>query len=276
MESTEKRHYEIEGMWAEERFDEGNQNRFRITAEAIPAEVRTLADIGCGNGLFLRYLTASPRSFDRLVGVDRSETALKQVETEKQVASIDALPFADGEFDLTTSFEVLEHLPVSVFQAARSELARVSRRFIMVSVPYAQDLEESFVECRACRTKFNPYHHVRSFNEAVMRDLFSDFGYTCRKLEKIESITHLKYRSLLHLFVGERYASTSPFGFPIACPMCDSEIPGSRRTNGGEASRNAPARRGLKARLKGLWPSETRARWILGVYEKGKGGEISA
>jgi ubiquinone/menaquinone biosynthesis C-methylase UbiE len=43
------------------------------------------------------------------------------------------LPFADGEFDLATAIEVLEHVPDPEHTVA--EMARVARGHLLVSVP---------------------------------------------------------------------------------------------------------------------------------------------
>ena len=47
---------------------------------------------------------------------------------------VEALSFADGEFDLVAATEVLEH--VADPQAAVAEMARVARRWLLVSVPH--------------------------------------------------------------------------------------------------------------------------------------------
>ena len=48
-----------------------------------------------------------------------------------------ALAFADDAFDVATALEVLEHMTDPA--AAARELVRVSRRFILASVPSAAD-----------------------------------------------------------------------------------------------------------------------------------------
>ncbi|MFT7507224.1 MAG: SAM-dependent methyltransferase [Acidimicrobiales bacterium] len=51
------------------------------------------------------------------------------------VASIDSLPIKDGSFDTVCAFEVLEHLPFETFVKNISEMARVSKKYIIFSVP---------------------------------------------------------------------------------------------------------------------------------------------
>ncbi len=54
MESFEKEYYESETFWEGEMLqDAANQQRIKTTASLIPDDVDTLADIGCGNGVFI-------------------------------------------------------------------------------------------------------------------------------------------------------------------------------------------------------------------------------
>ncbi len=52
------------------------------------------------------------------------------------VASVTKLPFEDKSFDLTCAFEVLEHMPFEYFETALKELARVSKKYVIISLPH--------------------------------------------------------------------------------------------------------------------------------------------
>ncbi len=85
---------------------------------------RRILDAGCGTGNNLVHFGARGRA----VGVDLSEDALRFCRTrgvQAARASVLALPFGDGAFDLVTSFDVLYHRWVTDDRAAVSELARV-------------------------------------------------------------------------------------------------------------------------------------------------------
>ncbi len=84
-----------------------------------------IVDVGCGTGANVELLTGH----GDVTAVDAFEEALRFC-AERGIGGLvqargEALPFADGSFDLATSFEVLEHVPDDASAAA--ELARVLR-----------------------------------------------------------------------------------------------------------------------------------------------------
>lgn len=52
-----------------------------------------------------------------------------------QVATILHLPFRNGQFDVSATFQTLEHLPIDQAMAGLAELVRVSRRYVIISLP---------------------------------------------------------------------------------------------------------------------------------------------
>jgi 2-polyprenyl-3-methyl-5-hydroxy-6-metoxy-1,4-benzoquinol methylase len=105
-----------------------------LLAGAAP---RSVLDVGCGEGVLTEQWA---RRFERIVGVDLEHPALRS-EWERRTApnlefcaaEATALPFAADAFDLVCAIEVLEH--VADPHAALEEMARVARRFLLVSVP---------------------------------------------------------------------------------------------------------------------------------------------
>ncbi|MBN2754695.1 MAG: class I SAM-dependent methyltransferase [Candidatus Goldbacteria bacterium] len=51
------------------------------------------------------------------------------------VGSVTSMPFKDSSFDIAACFQVLEHLQFEEFEKALSELSRVSRRHVIISLP---------------------------------------------------------------------------------------------------------------------------------------------
>ena len=94
-----------------------------------------------------------------MTGVDQSPTALQHVRTEAVLASATKLPFADGSFDLVLSSEMLEHLPTDDYRQAIAEMSRVSRRYLLISVPYKEVLEFRTIRCPECGWRGHVWGH---------------------------------------------------------------------------------------------------------------------
>lgn len=79
------------------------------------------------------------------------------------------LPFGDGEFDLVTSFDVLEH--ILEHRAAATEIARVLRPggIALISVPCDMALWSAHDEVLG---------HVRRYSKDTLRDLLEGAGLT--------------------------------------------------------------------------------------------------
>jgi len=103
------------------------------------AAPRSVLDVGCGEGV-LTHEWAQRLGDRRIVGIDLDDDALRgeweqrtRPNLEYRCVEATALPFADGEFDVATAIEVLEHVPDP--EATVAEMARVAERHLLVSVP---------------------------------------------------------------------------------------------------------------------------------------------
>jgi SAM-dependent methyltransferase len=103
------------------------------------ADPESVVDVGCGEGV-LTEQWAERLGHGRVVGVDLDDPKLRaewdrrrRPNLEFRVSGAPALPFDDGEFDMASAIEVLEHLPDP--ETALAELSRVARRHLLVSVP---------------------------------------------------------------------------------------------------------------------------------------------
>lgn len=90
-----------------------------------PTETRRILDAGCGTGGSLTWL----KEFDAVYGIDHHVLALSLAQEggHRRIsrATVSSLPFAEGTFDVVTSFDVLYHVDVSDDVAALKEMARV-------------------------------------------------------------------------------------------------------------------------------------------------------
>lgn len=103
------------------------------------AAPESVLDVGCGEGV-LTHRWATALGDGRVVGIDLDDPALHEEWAARQAPNLEyrvmkaeRLPFADGEFDLAAAIEVLEHVPDPEHTVA--EMARVARRWLLVSVP---------------------------------------------------------------------------------------------------------------------------------------------
>ena len=99
----------------------------------------SLLDVGCGEGVLV-HEWAKRIAPARVVGIDLEEPSIQAGWAQRQAPNLEYrimlaehLPFADGEFDVATAIEVLEHVPDPAHTVA--EMARVAQRHLLVSVP---------------------------------------------------------------------------------------------------------------------------------------------
>jgi len=71
--------------------------------------------------------------------------------------------------------ETLEHLEPVVYSAAISEIKRLKADYLLVTVPYKQNLNEELSRCGSCGNKFNVRHHYRSFDDTFLIKEFDEF-----------------------------------------------------------------------------------------------------
>ena len=103
------------------------------------ADPASLLDVGCGEGV-LTHRWAQRLGDRRIVGIDLDDPQLHALWQQRQAPNLtyqvmkaENLPFADGEFDVASAIEVLEHVPDPEHTVA--EMARVAGGHLLVSVP---------------------------------------------------------------------------------------------------------------------------------------------
>lgn len=274
MSSLEQEYYEFDGFWNPNSTPLGDEDLKRVADiyTLVPPDTASLLDVGCGNGLFCNYVNSQGRVL-KVVGLDRSKTALKYVGTEKIQGSITEIPFPDKWFDCVTSLEVLEHLPIKTFEDARKEIARVAKKYIIVSVPNSQILGEGMTQCSSCKTKFDPDLHMRSFNGDSMRSLFSNYGFGC---QQVEEIGHYSNYMGISMFWKMMQRQPEPTMASPLCPICGfSNEKFLSHSNGAgriPAEHGDKSQAGAAARAKGIikkfWPKEKGSRWLVGLYAR--------
>ena len=107
-----------------------------LFTQAAPASI---LDVGCGDGVLTHQWAQQP-GVQRIVGIDLEDPTLQTAWEQRQAPNLEYkvmkaenLPFADGEFELASAIEVLEHVPDPAHTVA--EMARVASDWLLVSVP---------------------------------------------------------------------------------------------------------------------------------------------
>lgn len=150
---------------------------FLHLSEADPS--MSVLEIGCGTGIFLRYLKA--RGFSDVVGLD-SDAGLAPVLDDLTDFDIrltdgrDYLAAMDGpRFDRIALFDVAEHLPEAALVELMHSLRRVLRpggRVVMRTPNCASPW--------GLKMQFDTFDHVTPMTSGRMAELARATGFTCR------------------------------------------------------------------------------------------------
>lgn len=131
--------------------------------------------VGKGSGLVPEYLKLSGI---KTITIDIDESLNPDV-----VASVLKMPFAENEFDTVLCAQVLEHLPYNEFNKALSEMKKVAKIGVVISLPH--------------------------FGPAIRFFLKTPF------LPELRFILKLPY-PIKHQFKGEHYWEIGKHGYPMA------------------------------------------------------------
>ncbi len=256
--NPEQQYYENAQLWSAEhwRHRTADQQRVQIGWSWLAQDCQRLLDVGCGNGVFLH---AAPPNVTA-IGVDRSQAALQASGLPVIQASAAQLPFADNAFDAVACMEVLEHLPEAVFYRTLEELKRVTARYILITVPYCENLSHHQTSCPRCGCNFHPEYHLRSFRSRDLERLFQSWtGVSLIRQQAIvrersqKRLGFLWNMVRLYLHHGGRHFPPSTI-----CPQC-----GYRRP-----STSTPRSPGRGSGMGRFWPAGLTYIWWMALYAK--------
>lgn len=122
---VDKSHYQFNKYAFEGRF----VSYYWQLKEVLNLNPSTVLEVGVGDRVFGNFIKNNTSVL--YTSLDVAEDLHPDV-----VGSILKLPFADKSFDVVCAFEVLEHLPFDQFNTAITELARVARNHVVISLPH--------------------------------------------------------------------------------------------------------------------------------------------
>ena len=100
--------------------------------EVLKIDPKNVLEIGPGPGVF--------RAMASALGVHVETLDIDPELKPDHVGSVFNLPFKDNSFDVVCAFQMLEHLPYEKSLIAYSEILRVARRGVVISLPDAKRL----------------------------------------------------------------------------------------------------------------------------------------
>ena len=160
---------------------------YRGRRRIIRAELDRLAlapgarilDAGCGSGRTLEELVA----YGEVQGIEldpgAAGLAISRGVGEVQIGRLEELPWEDGQFDLITCLDVIEHTPDD--RVTLSELRRVSKpgAFLLVTVPAYQGLWSTHDVAN---------HHYRRYSRARMRAAAGEAGWRVQRMTSFNGL----------------------------------------------------------------------------------------
>ena len=118
--------------------DSDHSKRFNFLTHLITSnfEFSTFLDAGCGMGHLIKNLIKKGYTAK---GVEVSKDALKEYLSDLTPhtvleAGVENLPFQDNSFDIVMCLDVMEHVPPFDVEEAISELIRVAKSYIVLTI----------------------------------------------------------------------------------------------------------------------------------------------
>lgn len=155
----------------------------------IGSDIKSIIDLGFGDGFLLselskRNFTVSGIDFvEENVSLTRKSTGLGE---NLQLGSVTSIPFPDSSFDLAISTEMFEHLTEEELAIGLKEICRIlkSKGFLLVTVPYNENLALKMACCPNCGCKFHQWGHQQSFNDENLEKKFSNY-FSIKDVQKL-------------------------------------------------------------------------------------------
>lgn len=200
----------VKMQWRVARKSDYQPERVERTVAAIPSQVQSILEVGCNRGQVANELHCHGV---RVFGLDIDGEALRHASCPKVHADGRALPAKDRSVDMVLLAECLEHLDGGGLSRASQEAERVAGRYILVSVPWKQNLAQGLMLCR-CGDTFHSYGHIQRFDAPRLQHLFREFTMVQSVFVGARRPSVVAVSRLRHL--GGRYASWEG----AVCPKC--------------------------------------------------------
>lgn len=241
------------------RASERERVRVGDLLDLVPTGLASGLDVGARDGHLSRLLADV---VGEVTALDLELPVIDDARIRCVKGNVTSLDFTDGQFDLVFCAEVLEHIPPQLLARACRELVRVSRRHLVIGVPYRQDIRLGRTTCQCCGTINPPWGHVTSFDEKLLGQLFA--GTTIRRTRFVgqtRAVTNAYSTALLD-YAGNPYGTYGQLETCIACNQLLGQ-PGPRSLSQRAATRLGVMLQQMQARFE-----PPRGNWIHLLLEK--------
>jgi hypothetical protein len=191
-----------------------NLQRIRNLFEIIPNFGESALEIGARHDVITKEIA---RKFKTVFALDIITPETKIINVDKIQGDLIQLPFEDNCVDIVICTEVLEHIPTMSLKCACNELSRVAKKYIIIGVPYKQDLREGKTSCSNCGKTNPPWNHFNSFSESSLLKLFpQETAIRIEFIGKAKNGTNILSEKLMDL-AGNPWGS---YHYENKCPYC--------------------------------------------------------
>ena len=136
-------------------------------------------EFGCGNCYVTNFLFSNLKNNYKDIKFhvsDISKVGLSHCDNnfKKTLVTKEKMSFVDlySSMDIVTSFEVFEHLDDDLHSFYSNELLKISKKYLLIGLPYQETLEKRNVVCNACGYDGHVYGHLRSYDINKFSNLF--------------------------------------------------------------------------------------------------------
>lgn len=204
---------------------QGEEKRIQDLLKLIPGMQNTILEIGARDGYLSNFFTDYAQ---HIVALDLVKPRIVHDKITPIQGDVTHLEFKANFFDTVICTEVLEHIPPAKLSAACHELARVTTDYLIIGVPFNQDIRYGRTTCLRCGYKNPPWGHVNKFTEKRLISLFAPLTPV-----KIEYISKNRNRTnflstMLYDFAGNPWGTYSQ---DEPCVNCGQSLSSPRERN---------------------------------------------
>lgn len=155
---VDKKHYNFSKYCHTERF----VSYWHQLDEITRLNPDSVLEVGVGDKVIANYLKSN-------TDIKYSSLDIAEDLNPDIVANIENMDLPDNSFDIVCAFEVLEHLPFEKFSKVLTEMGRVSKKYVLLSLPhwgrhFSLEIRMPFIKKIRWQFKLNLFPIKHNFN----------------------------------------------------------------------------------------------------------------